>query len=374
MRNSKVVILTSLLAGFLATQDLQGSGQPFQECPCLGGGPCLCGLDCPCAHKLIAVLDDNGKGEKPAEAGAKKDKETGPDPTIQYPDEVEPNWWVHKEYGKDILYLWQGNFRCLGYWDHKAGYYVPFKSKKDGSKAWFERKTDVPPLPLPPGYVYTPRVNKPVDPSKPAFPQTVNSDNTDLSAQYFGGPKPSQLSMVDRFTLNGVAMAPRELVGVLEVPDDSRLWHISVLCEDKALRERILKDFKSSPALAPFAGRTRVQAYDPQQKVATIMLAPFKLDRDTTFQRTRFAIYVQPPVGKGGTSEVFPLYTYTGPEELAQFIRKCDPLYNPDNNVRPSPAGDFLTNIPAAAWVLIAGVVLLVVVVISKNPNRALNR
>lgn len=258
--------------------------------------------------------------------------------TPEHPDEVTPQWWVHQNMGSRFLYLWQGDYRCLGRWDSQTETYTPFKTKnsRGGGELWIERSTNVPPLMLPPGY-HTPQ-------------------GTGEVGDVFGVDT-SKLSKRDRYEINGVEVDRPSVVNRFrdELTDDSKAGHLTILAPD-ATRSRIMSDIASHPSLA-VARSLRIQGYDPASKVAASMLATHRMDQDKRYQQSGVAILYQPPAGPDGRSPVTPIYGYTSPEALAEALRVVDPRYDPNKNKLP---GVDVLDFPPEAWfALIIGAAIL---------------
>ena len=143
--------------------------------------------------------------------------------------------------------------------------------------------------------------------------------------------------------LNGKEVTKAEILEALgkpRLPDDSQWLCLTIIGSD-AERRAVLDDLHSSPALAPWRDRLKVQDYSPDHW--TVRDAGFKCDGHPT-------IYCQAPDGK----VLHRQDSYRGPEALAEVLRKADPAYRPEKD---PDLNQTLTNVPPLVW--IAGAVLL---------------
>lgn len=144
--------------------------------------------------------------------------------------------------------------------------------------------------------------------------------------------------------LNGKEVSKEELlkaIGKPQLPDDSK-WLCLTIIGPEAARQRVLADLQSSPALAPWKGKIKVQDYPPDHWAV----------KDTGFVTTgNPTIYCQAPDGK----VLHRQDDYRGPETLAEVLRKADPAYKPEKDPDLNKS---LTNVPLVVW--IAGAILLI--------------
>lgn len=138
----------------------------------------------------------------------------------------------------------------------------------------------------------------------------------------------------ERYTLCGAwcseAEALRAIVGD-SLTDDSARNHVTVIGAE-AGRKAVLADLASSPALAPWLAKSRVQAYDP---TAWELGCGFQAK-----DATKPTVYVQTADGR-----VLLRASYAGAKTLAQGLRRSDPSYQPsaDPDGSPPPVKPSLT-------------------------------
>jgi len=222
-------------------------------------------------------------------------------------------WWFVKDPVKGWSYEWLTLFdgsRQLGAWHLAEGYYL---DKNMISHA-------APPIELPERYRTAPAAQK----------QQV----------YFGVDR-SKLSKESQYTINGRPASKAQVLDQLQgdkckpgakgIDCDTHKPHLTIVCADKARREQILSDLRTHPDLAPYKDLFRVQAYDPRDKVAALMLAPFKLEQDERFQQSGLVVLCQAPDADGTGSRVIPIYDWQPGKALAS-LRASAPDYNPNNN------------------------------------------
>jgi hypothetical protein len=140
-----------------------------------------------------------------------------------------------------------------------------------------------------------------------------------------------------RMIQGGQHVAPNGLlVGDPNVPDDGNKLSLTLIDADDAKRKQFLDDLAQAPALAPFRGAYKVQAYAPTDP----MIAGFGW--------TAGDVYLQK---NDGTVLMTPA-PYQGPEQLAGALRVADPAYS-DSKV-PQPGGVKLSlgGVPPHLYVL----------------------
>jgi len=154
----------------------------------------------------------------------------------------------------------------------------------------------------------------------------------------------SRMAPSGKHILNGKEVSKQtilEALGEPRIPDDSRWLCLTIIGSD-ASRQRVLDDLQSSPALAPWRGRIKVQEYPPDHWA--VRDAGFPCGGEPT-------ICCQAPDGK----VLHRQDGYRGAEALAEVLRKADPSYRPEKDPdlnRP------LANVPPLVW--IGGAILLV--------------
>lgn len=130
-------------------------------------------------------------------------------------------------------------------------------------------------------------------------------------------------------------------IGKPSLPDDSK-WLCLTIIGSQAARQRVLDDLRSSPALALWKDKIKVQDY-PSDHWAV---------RDVGFVTTgNPTIYCQAPDGK----VLHRQDDYRGPEALAETLRKADSGYRSEKDPDLSKP---LTSMPLVVW--IAGAILLI--------------
>lgn len=123
--------------------------------------------------------------------------------------------------------------------------------------------------------------------------------------------------------------------------DDSSLLSLTIIGPEPA-RRGVLNDLQSSPLLAPWKDRIKVQDYPPDHWAV----------KDAGFVTTgQPTIYCQAPDG----TVLHRQDEYRGAEALAEVLRKADPAYQPQ---RDPDLNKPLGNVPP--WLWIGGGVLLV--------------
>lgn len=158
----------------------------------------------------------------------------------------------------------------------------------------------------------------------------------------------------ERYGLNGRPVGAHEarqaVTGDGAIPDDRNKLRLTVI-GDEAQRRQVCHDLASAPELADFRGRYAVQDYPPDHWA--VARAGFATDGRPT-------IYVQDAGGK----VLHRQDDYRGPADLAGALRRADPGYDrrrdPDLRKLGLPFLLDLSEIPAPAWLLAAGGLLLV--------------
>jgi len=141
-----------------------------------------------------------------------------------------------------------------------------------------------------------------------------------------------------------------EAIGKAAIPDDASLICLTVIGPE-ADRQRVLVDLSSSPTLAQWKGKLKIQGYDPTHWAV----------RDSGFVTTgKPTIYCQSSDGK----VLHRQDSYAGPEQLAEALRQADANYDPkkDPNLN-APLGGLpslesilvkLQKVPAWIWLALA--------------------
>jgi hypothetical protein len=144
--------------------------------------------------------------------------------------------------------------------------------------------------------------------------------------------------------LNGKEVSKDELlkaIGKPPLPDDSN-WLCLTIIGAEAARQQVLDDLRSSPALAPWKDKIKVQDYPPDHWAV----------KDAGFVTTgNPTIYCQTPDGK----VLHRQDDDRGPEALAEALRKADATYKPEKDPDLNKP---LSRVPLVVW--IAGGILLI--------------
>lgn len=156
----------------------------------------------------------------------------------------------------------------------------------------------------------------------------------------------------ERYVLNGrlaTSADAREALAGGSVPDDKGRLRLTVI-GDPAARKRVVGDLATAPELAEFRERFVVQDYAPDH---------WAVSRTGFFAGGAPTVYVQGPDGR----VLHRQDDYRGPADLAGALRRADPAYDrerdPDLRKLPRLLPVDLSRIPAAAWLLAAGALVL---------------
>jgi hypothetical protein len=208
----------------------------------------------------------------------------------------------------DQIALWRDG-RQLGNYRFSTGEYFPRRDE-----GWGE--TTAPPYP------------------PPLYPVQVEADGT-LNFGLDRSHPPAQ----GKHLLNGKEVGKEELLQALGEPrlrDDSHWLSLTVIGAE-AERKSVLSDLQTSPLLAPWKDRLKVQDYAPQHWAV----------RDTGFVTTGHpTIYCQAADG----TVLHRQDEYRGPEALAEVLRQADPSYRPQ---RDPDLNRPLSSVPP--WIWLAG-------------------
>jgi len=214
-------------------------------------------------------------------------------------------------------YLFLGG-RQIGAFNHASGVYLPIVGEHWG------------------------QANHP--PIAPPYHELVYEDrNTGVGAQEPGEPFPptgvDPLKLgPERYLVNGKAVTRAEAVRTLvygqQLEDDSHKPHITIVAKTEGMRT-LVESHLADPKVKPKLSEARVQLYSTDREADRIILEPFRLETDASFQRSGISVFVQQPAGDSGASPPIALYDYQGPDTLLEALRKADPKYDP--NKKPAP-------------------------------------
>lgn len=132
----------------------------------------------------------------------------------------------------------------------------------------------------------------------------------------------------ERITIGGktaTLSAAETLIAQSQLPNYAQASRLTVISKDVGLRNRIVKDFQTSQALAPFRGKVLIDALPPD----AWQLRPLQIDQNPKFQKTGIALIFQGKPDDKGRSKPFAIWQYSGPEALAAALRNAGPDYNP---------------------------------------------
>jgi hypothetical protein len=226
----------------------------------------------------------------------------------------------------DQLSLWQDG-RQLGNWRISTREYLPLLAPG----TWGD--------PCPPPYP---------PPQEVVAPAKIESDGT----LNFGLDR-ARLSGAGKHLLNGREVRKEELLqalGPARLTDDSQ-WPSLTIIGPEAGRQKVLSDLQSSPLLAPWKDRLKVQDYAPDHWAV----------RDAGFVTTgQPTIYCQAPDG----TVLHRQDEYRGPEALAEVLRQVDPLYKPEQDP------DLNKGWAGISWPLLIGGAVVLFVLFGKDENR----
>jgi hypothetical protein len=150
------------------------------------------------------------------------------------------------------------------------------------------------------------------EPKEGARIDTDGTLNFGLDRQYFEAPRQ------ERYAINGLAVSREDVLKRLmaSVPDDQSKPFLTVIGAVPA-RRQVLADLEAAPALAPWKGKLRVQAYAPDEWA--VARAGFATGGSPT-------LYYQAPDG----TVLHRQDDYAGgADALATALRRADPSYNP---------------------------------------------
>jgi hypothetical protein len=163
--------------------------------------------------------------------------------------------------------------------------------------------------------------------------------NFGLDREHLAGPRP------ERYSINGREASKEDVLRLLQaqVPDDTSKPFLTVIGAPES-RRQVLNDLENHPSLAPWKGKLRVQAYNPDDWA--VARAGFVTGGNPT-------VYLQAADGKvlhrqddyGG-----------GADGLAAALRRADPGYDPAGDPdrrKAAPAG--LRDVPWSVPVVLLG-------------------
>ncbi len=153
----------------------------------------------------------------------------------------------------------------------------------------------------------------------------------------------TRVNPTGKHLLDGKEVSKEELLQALgqpRLPDDSQWPSLTIIGPEMA-RKKVLSDLRSSPILAPWKERIKVQDYPPDHWAV----------KDAGFVTAgQPTIYCQAPDGK----VLHRQDEYRGPQALAEVLRKADPAYQPE---RDPDLNKSLSSVPL--WVWLGGGILL---------------
>jgi hypothetical protein len=163
--------------------------------------------------------------------------------------------------------------------------------------------------------------------------------NFGLDREHFAGPRP------ERYSINGKDAPKEDVLRLLQaqVPDDARKPFLTLIGPAEA-RKQVLNDLENHPSLAPWKGRLRVQAYNPDDWA--VSRAGFVTAGNPT-------VYLQAADG----TVLHRQDDYAGgADALATALRRAHPNYNPsgDPDCRKAPLGA-LRGVPWSVPVILLG-------------------
>lgn len=168
----------------------------------------------------------------------------------------------------------------------------------------------------------------------------VEMKPVDISRMYFG-VEADKIKSGTR-TLNGKPVTRLEAMAAIcdaTLPNDTEMPYLTVIGSE-AERKHVLGDMATSPALAPFRSRWRMQEYSPSEW--PVQGVGFHTEGTPV-------IYLQ----KADGVVMHRQDSYDGPEKLAVALRKADPSYDPKKDpdlTKPAPLNDVMASVPPVAW------------------------
>lgn len=184
------------------------------------------------------------------------------------------------------------------------------------------------------------------DPCPPPYPppqEVLAPGKIETNGTINFGLERARLPAAGKHLLNGKEVSKDELLqalGSAKFPDDSQ-WPSLTIIGPEAARQKVISDLQSSPFLAPWKDRLKVQDYAPDHWAV----------KDAGFVTTgQPTIYCQAPDG----TVLHRQDEYRGPQALAEVLRQVDPQYKPAKDPDLNKA---LAGIPLP--LLIGGAVVL---------------
>jgi hypothetical protein len=194
------------------------------------------------------------------------------------------------------------------------------------------------------------------DPCPPPYPppqDVIAPGKVELDGTINFGLERACLPAAGKHLLNGKEVSKDELLqalGPLRLTDDSQ-WPSLTIIGPEAARHKVLSDLQSSPFLAPWKDRLKVQDYAPDHWAV----------RDAGFVTTgQPTIYCQAPDG----TVLHRQDEYRGPAALAEVLRQVDPHYQPEKDPDLNKGW---TSIP---WPLLISGVMLLFLLLGKDEKR----
>lgn len=179
-------------------------------------------------------------------------------------------------------------------------------------------------------------------PSSPPIAAPLSGMSIGQQPRIFpNGVDSSGLSGRDRFSIDGrtvtedeakLSMMPK---GFGQVPDDSGLRHLTIICNSNEEKAKILQQLEK-PIFKDLDKSFRVQVYAISRNADTEILKPFRLNEDDKFTASGLAGYVQEVEANGKGKVIGAFYQWTDAEDLFEHLRKCDPDYFPKRNRHPN--------------------------------------
>lgn len=247
--------------------------------------------------------------------------------------------WVKNPRVPGEVYLYRDG-RQVGGYSYHTGFYLPLVNGEWGPPA----KAPIPP----PLEGLTP------EKSKPLF-----------------GVVTEKISPIEHFECRDRVHNRESAYALLEatVPDDGATPFLSCISRDQARAKQIAREWDSAAPLAPYKKSWRAQFYDSSSPVTQQMLAPFRLDANTEFQKSGLVFLAQgPPAAGDGRARVQQWANYTTPEALAEVLRKVDPNFDPNKSPLPS-----LPELPrfSSEELVLAGAGVCVLLLFLFRPRRS---
>lgn len=229
------------------------------------------------------------------------------------------SWQEHPE-EREQLCLYRGRLH-IGSWNRDGRYY---RSYDRACGRWGERVAE-PPYPLPAGEIPATKPSPPA-PDPGAIAEALPHWMTH-------GVEPDRI-VSPGYRINGRPIIEADAIRAIEgriaagIPCDAlRPWLVLVASAAECVR--LTTDMLTAPALSPYRDRVRLQTYQPG--------APMLTDRDG---KQLYGPGLSVVLADG--REAHRQESYTSAEQLAEALRKSDPLYDPKKSpdlTRPTLPG-----------------------------------